>query len=418
MTAGSPSNLRAVLLDTQGPEIRLGGLAVCKGTKVPSENRKKKVKLVEGDELLLSTDPAVDGEGDASRMYVNYSKLPQLVKPGTKILLDDGLVMLDVLEVCSETTVRTKVLNSNELGERKSLCLPGTPTDLPAMSEKDKADIRYGVERDLDFIAASFVRKAADVHAVRDFAAQCQRESANADGRPPLVISKVETLEAMQNWREILDASDGVMVARGDLGVEMALEEVTLAQKMIIADCNAAGKPVIVATQMLDSMNGNPRPTRAEVSDVTNAVHDGADAVMLSGESANGKFPVQAIGTMREIIHRCETSSLYPLSLSASCQRLPTPSDDVDRRALEVLEKARADGVPAIIVDGPGASDFSKRISKFRPVVPVFARVSSPKEGRQLMLHRCIHPVMQASDVATTELAAELGYRSAHIVTA
>lgn len=415
-TTGSPTNLRAVLLDTQGPEIRLGGLAVCKGKQVPSENRKKKVELIVGNELILTTDKSVDGNGDAGKMYVNYPKLAQVVNTSTKILLDDGIVGLEVTEVIDGTSVRTVVRNSNPLGERKSVCLPGTKTDLPPMSEKDKKDIRYGVERDMDFIAASFVRTPGDVEAVRAYAAKCQKESSNPNGRPPLVISKVETLEAMENWSSILDVSDGIMVARGDLGVEMDLEEVILAQKMMVAECNAVGKPVIVATQMLDSMAGNPRPTRAEVADVTNAVHDGADAVMLSGESANGQFPVETIATMNGIIQKCETSKLYPLALSAGAQRAPKVVDELDSKAKEAVAAATAAGASCIAVEGPIVAIMAQRLAKFRPTMPILARVTEAKEGRQLMLNRGVHPVIEHSSMTTADLAAQLGFTSAHVI--
>jgi len=403
------------LLDTQGPEIRLGGLAICKGTQVPSENRKKKVQLSAGDDIVLTTDPAVNGEGDASRMFVNYERLPGVVHPGANILLDDGIVMLEVAEVVEAgKAVRCIVKNSNPLGERKSLCVPGVPTGLPAMSEKDKADIRYGVgERDMDFIAASFVRSAADVEEVRAYARQCQAESEHfKDARPPLIVSKIETQEAMANFDEILAVSDGIMVARGDLGVEMPLEEVTLAQKRIVAACVRVGKPVIVATQMLDSMSSNPRPTRAEVSDVTNAVHDGADAVMLSGESANGQFPVESITTMRAIIHACETSSLYPLELSAGAVAVPVSGDPLDSIARDAVVAAHASSAEAIAVVGPQAGDLARCIAKHRPAVPVMVYVQDPKEGRQLMLHRGVHPICGEGASEPASLAVEFGFSS------
>jgi len=268
----------------------------------------------------------------------------------------------------------------------------------------------------MDFIAASFVRTAGDVEAVREYAAQCQKESANPTGRPPLIISKVETLEAIGNWQSILEASDGIMVARGDLGVEMDLEEVVLAQKMMIAGCNAVGKPVIVATQMMDSMSGNPRPTRAEVADVTNAVHDGADAVMLSGESANGQFPVETISTMRTIIHKCETSKLYPLALSTGASRAPEVVDDLDAKAKAAVVAAADAGAAAIAVDGKSVGQMAQRLAKFRPSILIIARVVEPKDGRQLMLNRGIHPVIEDSSMTTAALVLQLGFSSSYVV--
>lgn len=421
LTAGSPPNLRAVLLDTRGPEMRLGGLKVCQGW----ENRKAKVDMKAGAEITLSIDPALDGIGDESQMFVNYERMPAIVQPGARILIDDGLVELEVLEIVqNNSAVRCRIMNSNPLGERKSVCMPGIPIDLPAMSEKDMKDIRYGVERNMDFVAASFIRKAADVHDIRRFIAGCQVELGLSEQLPPLILSKIETLEGLNNFDEILDASDGIMVARGDLGVEIPLTEVTLAQKMMICKCNAVGKPVIVATQMLDSMSKNPRPTRAEVSDVTNAVHDGADAVMLSGESANGNFPVEAIATMREIIHKTETSQLYPLPCSIRTAATPQviEHDETNAIAAGIASMAHAAQVQAIAVDDPGRGDLVRKISKYRPNVPVMALVGDPKLGRQLILHYGVHPVV-ATDLSALpfgskrmtgvkELARSLGYAS------
>jgi pyruvate kinase len=215
-----------------------------------------------------------------------------------QVLLDDGLVILTVDEVLADSVVCV-IENTSEIGERKGVNLPGIVTDLPPMSEKDREDIRFGMEHDIDMVAASFVRNAEGVREIRTYLESCHQQysPAPAETPLPLIIAKIESTEALDNLHEIIEEADGVMVARGDLGVEVPLEEVALWQKEIVAACVAVGKPVVVATQMLETMQKNPRPTRAEVADVTNAVLDEADAVMLSGESANGKYPVLSVST-------------------------------------------------------------------------------------------------------------------------
>jgi pyruvate kinase len=230
------------------------------------------------------------------------------------VLLDDGLIGLTVESVEGDL-VNCRIENTNEIGERKGINLPNASVDLPAMSEKDMADIEYGIEKDMDFVAASFVRTAAQVNEIRAHIELCMTKHWPAGHVAPQIISKIESQEAVDNFEEILEVSDGIMVARGDLGVEVPLEEVVLMQKMMVQQCNEAGKPVIVATQMLETMQKNPRPTRAEVSDVTNAVLDGADALMLSGESANGSFPIEAIEMMNRIIYATEDNEGCRLSM-------------------------------------------------------------------------------------------------------
>lgn len=230
---------------------------------------------------------------------VHYSH--QVVKPGDRILLDDGAVTLECTAV-SENTVISTILNTGDVRSRVGVNLPGVKTGLPAMSEKDRVDIKYGIENDVDFVAASFVRDAAGVREIRSYI-----DEIKGDGVGPLIISKIENVEGLDNFEEILEESDGIMVARGDLGVEIPLERVTLEQKNMVRRCNEVGKPVIVATQMLESMTKNPRPTRAEVSDVTNAVLDGADAVMLSGETAKGNYVVETVNAMQSIIQETES---------------------------------------------------------------------------------------------------------------
>ena len=273
--------LCAILLDTKGPEIRTGML-----------KEGKPVKIEAGREITLTTDYSF--LGDESTIALSYKKLPQDVSPGSQILIADGSVVLEVLSCdVAGGTVRCKCTNSAMLGERKNCNLPGVVVDLPTLTQKDQEDIlKWGVPNDIDFIAASFVRKGSDLDNIR----VCLGSEM---GQSVKIISKIENQEGLINFDDILTKSDGIMVARGDLGMEIPTEKIFLAQKMMIQKCNLAGKPVITATQMLESMTKNPRPTRAEATDVANAVLDGTDCVMLSGETAAGNFPVQVSAAPR-----------------------------------------------------------------------------------------------------------------------
>ena len=272
----------AMLLDTKGPEIRTGRL-----------KDGKKVTLETGASFTLTTEEI---EGDASKVSITYKGLPEDVDRGSTILIDDGLIGLKVVSR-TDKEIRCEVVNGGELGEKKGVNVPNVAVRLPAITEKDKDDIRFGVEQGIDFIAASFVRNAECVLEIKAFLKEL-----GAPYTP--VIAKIENAEGIHNIDEIIRAADGIMVARGDLGVEIPAEEVPYLQKMMIQKCNANFKTVITATQMLDSMIRNPRPTRAEVTDVANAVYDGTDAVMLSGETAQGKYPLEALQMMVHIIER------------------------------------------------------------------------------------------------------------------
>ena len=273
----------AALLDTKGPEIRTGML-----------KDEKKVTLVEGQEYTLTTRQIV---GDENIGHINYAGLPEDVAAGNKILIDDGLIELLVTSV-EGTEIHCTVVNGGELGQRKGVNVPKVKVKLPALTEKDKEDIWFGIEQGFDFIAASFVRNADAIVEIK--------QMLEVAGSNIKVIAKIENEEGIENLDAIIEASDGIMVARGDMGVEIPAEQVPFIQKTIIRKCNEACKPVITATQMLDSMIRNPRPTRAEVTDVANAVYDGTDAVMLSGETAQGKYPVEALQMMVHIIENTE----------------------------------------------------------------------------------------------------------------
>ncbi len=272
----------AALLDTKGPEIRTGLL-----------EGGRKVSLAEGQEYVLTTRDVV---GDGRIGHINYDGLNQDVACGNRILIDDGLIELEVKEVKGTDIVCT-VINGGELGERKGVNVPNVKIKLPSLTDKDKEDIQFGIREGFDFIAASFVRSPEAILEIKGILEEA--------GSSMQVIAKIENAEGLENLDEIIAVSDGIMVARGDLGVEVPAEQVPHIQKTMIRKCNMACKPVITATQMLDSMIRNPRPTRAEVTDVANAVYDGTDVVMLSGETAAGKYPVEALDMM---VHICEAS--------------------------------------------------------------------------------------------------------------
>merc|ERR1719440_1393259 len=285
-----PDKPISILLDTKGPEIRTGFFAAG-----------GKIDLKAGQDLKLVTDYSF--KGDSTCFAVTYEKLPTAVQPGNTILCADGSLVLKV-KSCGTDHVMVEVMNNCSIGERKNCNLPGVKVDLPVLQDKDKDDIQnFGVPQKVHFVAASFVQSAADVKMIRDTLGQ--------DGKDIKIISKIENQEGLVNFDEICEASDGIMVARGDLGMEIPPEKVFIAQKIMISKCNLLGKPVVTATQMLESMTGAPRPTRAEAGDVANAVLDGTDAVMLSGETAGGAFPVEAVTIMRKIVEEAESQLDY-----------------------------------------------------------------------------------------------------------
>eukprot|EP01126_Amoeba_proteus_P063251 TRINITY_DN86_c0_g1_i19.p1 TRINITY_DN86_c0_g1~~TRINITY_DN86_c0_g1_i19.p1 ORF type:complete len:400 (-),score=79.68 TRINITY_DN86_c0_g1_i19:568-1767(-) len=279
----------AIMLDTKGPEIRTGKL-----------KNGDEIQLVAGNTFTFTTDQTV--LGDEHIVSMTYTELPLTVKPGDTILVDDGLIGLTVQSV-DETTVTCQIQNDGILGQVKGVNLPGVKVRLPAVTQKDEADIAFGVKNNVDFIAASFIRKAEDVRTIRDLPGVRENRI--------MIISKIESQEGLDNFLEILKESDGIMVARGDLGVEIPLEKVANAQKQMIRACNSEGKPVITATQMLESMIQFPRPTRAEATDVINAIYDGSDCIMLSGETAKGRFPVEAVVTMTRLAIEAENNLDY-----------------------------------------------------------------------------------------------------------
>ena len=354
----------AVLLDTKGPEIRT--------VKLEDGND---VMLTAGQEFTLTTDTSVIG--DHTRVAVTYAGLGDDLVAGNTVLLDDGLIEMTVKSVAG-TNILCEVKNSGELGENKGVNLPGVSVKLPALSGKDKADLVFGCQQGVDFVAASFIRKASDVKEIR--------ELLDANGGENIqIISKIENQEGVDNFDEILEVSDGIMVARGDLGVEIPVDQVIFAQKMMIAKCNQARKPVITATQMLDSMIKNPRPTRAEAGDVANAILDGTDAVMLSGESAKGKYPLEAVSVMSVI---CEsTDGTMKLSIDTYDDEIENHrsiTQAVCRGAVKTSETLNANLI--IVATEKGKSARSLR--KFFPKAQILAITSDERTAGQLCLSK------------------------------
>ena len=357
----------AALLDTKGPEIRTGLL-----------KDEKKVTLKEGDTYTLTTRDIV---GDEHIGHINYAGLNEDVVPGNKILIDDGLIELEVEKV-DGTDIVCRVLNGGELGMRKGVNVPNVKIKLPALTEKDKEDIRFGIEQGFDFIAASFVRNA---DAIREIRAILDENAANMG-----IIAKIENAEGIENIDEIIEESDGIMVARGDMGVEIPPEQVPYIQKLIIRKCNAACKPVITATQMLDSMIRNPRPTRAEVTDVANAVYDGTDAVMLSGETAMGKYPLEALKMMAHIVEDSESHLDYSYYRQ---RRITRENEQNISNAVCYSSVATAHNLKAKAIVAPSISGFTTRmLSKWRPNTMIIGLSPSMAAVRQMQIYWGVKP--------------------------
>ena len=350
----------ATILDTKGPEIRIKSFA------------DGAVELTAGDAFTLTTE---DVAGDASRVSVTYPKLHEELTPGQEILIDDGLVAIRVEEIQGRD-IRCTVENGGTLSNNKSINIPGVHIHLPALTEKDIDDIRFGVENDFDYIAASFVRRGADVEAVRQVLRDC-------GGGNIKIIAKIENQEGVDNLDEILSAADGIMVARGDLGVEISAARVPVLQKRMIRKGMQAGKPVITATQMLDSMMRNPRPTRAEVSDVANAVFDGTSCVMLSGETAGGRYPVEALHAMVGIVEEAEQSIHY---WNRFMKRQIVSASNINDAITHTCCLTARDLDARAILAATDSGHTARMISRFRPACPVAALTTREKVRRQLAI--------------------------------
>lgn len=369
----------AILLDTKGPEIRLGTFTA------------GGVQLEAGQEFTLTTCPVA---GTEQLVSVSHTGLPADVAPGSSILLDDGLVEL-IVEQVDKTDVVCRVVNSGVIGDRKGVNLPGAVVSLPAMSAKDKEDIVYGIRAGVDFIAASFIRSAGDVLCIRRLLEEYASDIE--------IIAKIENQQGLDNLDSILRVADGLMVARGDLGVEIPPEEVPLAQKRMITLCNQLGKPVITATQMLDSMIRNPRPTRAEASDVANAIFDGTDAIMLSGETASGRYPVEAVTTMARLAERTERAVDWDLLLA----RQQSPSLSVTDAISSACRQTAVRLGAAAILTSTQSGYTARMVSKYKPKMPIIAVTTRPAVLRKLLLYWGIEPILGRETDDTDEIIYE-----------
>ncbi len=367
-----------LLLDTKGPEIRTGKF------------KDNQVTLVENDEFILVNK---DVTGDETKCTITYKELYKDVSKGSKILINDGLVELEVTDI-KDKDIYCRVLNGGVVGNHKGINVPGAEIRLPALTKQDIDDIKFGIENDFDIIAASFVRKAADVVEIR-------KVLEKNGGKDILIIAKIENREGIKNFNDILKVSDGIMVARGDLGVEIPVEEVPIVQKNIIEKCYQTGKPVITATQMLDSMIRNPRPTRAEASDVANAIFDGTSCVMLSGETAAGKYPLETIEVMARIAEKAERSMDYWKRFTAARSEFNSSvTNAISHATCTTALDLKASAIITVTQSGHTA----RMIARFRPACPIIATTANPKVQRQLNLSWGVLPYLVGIANTTDEM--------------
>lgn len=367
----------AILLDTKGPEIRTG----------LAENNEE-YTLEKGQDVVVTTK---DVECNSKVISVTYKDLPNDVAVGGTILIADGLIELKIKEV-GETDVVCEVVNGGELSSRKGVNIPNTRLNLPAITEQDRADIIFGINQGVDFIAASFVRNAAAIREIRSIIKDCNSDIA--------IIAKIENMEGIENLDEIIEESDGIMVARGDLGVEVDAETLPYIQKTMIQKCNAAFKPVITATQMLDSMIRNPRPTRAEVTDVANAIYDGTDAIMLSGETAAGKYPVEAVRLMSKIAY--ETEGHYNQFRKYDEANLSNKIDGLSS-AISYSAVATAERLDAKLIIASSFSGYTARlVSKYKPSADIVGLSPLDRTLRKMQLYRGVRP-LKTKEVNSTD---------------
>ncbi|EPY35506.1 pyruvate kinase [Angomonas deanei] len=367
----------AIALDTKGPEIRTG-LFVGGG-----------VNFERGDVVSVTTDKAFFEKGSKEKFYIDYTNLPKVVKPGGYVYIDDGILILQVQSREDDQTLKCVVLNAHSVSDRRGVNLPGCEVDLPAVSEKDRIDLQFGVEQGVDIIFASFIRTADQVKEVR--------RALGPKGQDIMIVSKIENHQGVQNIDAIIENSDGIMVARGDLGVEIPAEKVVVAQKLLISKCNVAGKPVICATQMLESMTYNPRPTRAEVSDVANAVFNGADCVMLSGETAKGKYPNEVVQYMARICVEAQSATNEYVTFDSvkKLQRVPMSSEEaVCSSAVNSVYEIEAKAL--IVLSNSGKS--ARLVAKYRPNCPIICVATRLTTCRQLNITHGVESVFYDTD--------------------
>ena len=389
----------AILLDTKGPEVR---------TKTVEDG---KVTLEAGSEFILTSREI---EGNAHEVSITYPKMVELVHPGTRVLIDDGLLAMEVVRIENGTDIVCSVTNGGVLGSRKGISVPDVDLQMPSIGEKDRSDIIFGIEHGIDMIAASFVCRASDVLTIRKL---CD----DNNGSHVKIYSKIENRMGVDNFDDILKVSDGIMVARGDLGVEVDMEEVPVLQKQFIHKCNVAAKPVITATQMLDSMIRNPRPTRAEASDVANAIIDGTDAIMLSGETAAGKYPVEAVNTMVRIASYIETRGMRHNGESIQHDVVKTSPVRTVANAVSYACCAMAEDLGAAAIITPSNSGTTARmVARFHPDCPVIAPTTSEHTYHQLGLCYGVVPARMEMSENTDEMistAVDVAYQAGMVKT-
>jgi len=367
----------ALMLDTKGPEIRI------------KKFKDGQADLVEGQKFTLTTRDSV---GDNSGVSINYHDLPHDLQIGNSILIDDGLIKISVESIDKENIV-CNVVNGGTICNNKSINIPDIQINLPYMSEQDKSDILFGIQNDVDFISASFVRNKQDVLEIRDLLSENNGKHIN-------VIAKIENQDGVDNIDEIISVSDGIMVARGDMGVEIPFENIPSIQKMLVKKCYTAGKRVIVATQMLDSMIRNPRPTRAETTDVANAIDEGTSAIMLSGETAAGKYPVESLETMVKIAAKAESEINYRKRFEETHFPMRNTTDAISHATCTTANDLNATAIITVTKSGHTA----RMVSKFRPDCPIIAATITESVWRQLALSWGVYPVTADIKTSTDEL--------------
>jgi pyruvate kinase len=334
--------------------------------------------------MIFTTNDQYKESGTSQVLYVDYKNITKVIEVGKYIYVDDGIITFEVLEIAGEE-LKVRALNSGKLASRKGVNLPNTDVDLPALSEKDKADLRFGVEQGVDIIFASFIRTAQDIRDIRT--------TLGEEGKHIKIIAKIENHQGVVNFDDILTETDGVMVARGDLGIEIPISKVFIAQKSMITRCNLAGKPVICATQMLESMTYNPRPTRAEVSDVANAILDGADCVMLSGETAKGLYPIESVEIMSQVCRIAENAISYTPFFNNLKELVPHPTSISEATCSSAVNASFQENVGAILVLTT-SGDTARLVAKYRPRVPIITVTRSAQVARQVHLYRGCYPFL------------------------
>ncbi|QPG74758.1 Pyruvate kinase [Brettanomyces nanus] len=367
-----PGRPLAIALDTKGPEIRTG---------LTVDGKDWAIKA--GHEMIFTTDDAYAKKCDDKVMYLDYKNIANVIEKGKIIYVDDGIQSFEVEEIVNSTTLKVKSLSDGVIASTKGVNLPNTDVDLPALSAKDEKDLRFGVKNHVNMVFASFIRTAEDVRHIRKVLGE--------DGKDIQIICKIESQQGVNNFDEILKETDGVMVARGDLGIEIPAPEVFAVQKQLIAKCNLVGKPAICATQMLDSMIHNPRPTRAEVSDVGNAILDGADCVMLSGETAKGAYPIEAVTMMAETALLGEHAFPYVEHYTEVRDMTPKPLGTTETIAVSAVSAVVEQSVKAIVVLSTSGTT-ARLCSKYRPSCPILTVTRNPNTARYCHLYRGVYP--------------------------